>query len=110
MAAVPAAGAALAAIGKKFLKMKIFQWEIGYNNGDGDEICTNTQLRGGISMAKWVCVVCGYIYDEEEGDPDNNIAPGTLFEELPEDFVCPLCGVGKEEFEEVKEQKHETAC
>ena len=42
MAAVPAAGAALAAIGKKFLKMKIFQWEIGYNNGDGDEICTNT--------------------------------------------------------------------
>ncbi len=54
-------------------------------------------------MAKWVCVVCGYIYDEEEGDPDNNIAPGTLFEELPEDFVCPLCGVGKEEFEEVKE-------
>ncbi|WIW70329.1 MULTISPECIES: rubredoxin [Anaerosinus] len=54
-------------------------------------------------MAKWACVVCGYVYDEAEGDVDNNIEPGTLFEELPEDFVCPLCGVGKDEFEEVKE-------
>lgn len=59
--------------------------------------------RGEFFMAKWACVVCGYVYDEAEGDVDNNIEPGTLFEELPEDFVCPLCGVGKDEFEEVKE-------
>lgn len=47
---------------------------------------------------KYVCEVCGYVYDEELGDPDNGIAPGTTWDELPEDFVCPLCGVGKEEF------------
>lgn len=50
-------------------------------------------------MKKYVCKVCGWIYDEELGDPDQNIAPGTKFEDLPEDFVCPLCGVGKDEFE-----------
>ena len=47
---------------------------------------------------KYVCNVCGYVYDEAVGDPDNNIAEGTKWEELPEDFVCPLCGVGKEDF------------
>ena len=47
---------------------------------------------------KWVCNICGYEYDEEAGDPDNGIEPGTKFEDLPEDFVCPLCGVGKEDF------------
>lgn len=47
---------------------------------------------------KYVCNVCGYVYDEELGDPDNGIAPGTTWEEIPEDFTCPLCGVGKEEF------------
>ena len=46
-------------------------------------------------MAKWACVVCGYIYDEAEGDPENGIEPGVRFEDLPDDFVCPLCGVGK---------------
>ena len=51
-------------------------------------------------MQKYVCDVCGYIYDPELGDSDNNIAPGTAFEDLPEDWVCPICGVGKEEFEE----------
>ena len=40
---------------------------------------------------KFVCSVCGYVYDETVGDPDNGIAPGTKFEDLPEDFVCPLC-------------------
>ena len=50
-------------------------------------------------MKKYVCLVCGFVYDEEVGDPDNGIAPGTKFEDLPEDYVCPLCGVGKEEFE-----------
>ena len=49
---------------------------------------------------EYVCDVCGWIYNEEMGDPDNGIAPGTKFDELPEDFVCPLCGVGKEDFSE----------
>lgn len=49
-------------------------------------------------MEKYVCEVCGYVYDEEKGAPDNGIEPGTKWEELPEDFVCPLCGVGKDEF------------
>ena len=44
---------------------------------------------------KYVCDICGYIYDEAEGEPDNGIAPGTKWEDLPEDYVCPLCGVGK---------------
>ncbi len=52
------------------------------------------------NMKKYVCTVCGYIYDPEVGDPDNGIAPGTPFEELPEDWVCPVCGVGKDSFEE----------
>ncbi len=49
-------------------------------------------------MMKYVCDVCGYIYDEEKGDPDNGIAPGTKWEDLSDDFACPLCGVGKESF------------
>ncbi len=48
---------------------------------------------------KYVCVLCGYVYDEELGDPENGIAPGTKFEDLPDTFVCPLCGAGKENFE-----------
>lgn len=51
-------------------------------------------------MEKWVCTVCGYIYDPAVGDPVNNIAEGTSFEDLPEDWVCPECGVGKEFFEQ----------
>ena len=47
---------------------------------------------------KYVCDVCGWEYDEVAGDPDNGIAPGTKWEVLPDDFVCPLCGVGKDEF------------
>ncbi len=47
---------------------------------------------------KYVCNICGYVYDEAVGDPDNNIAQGTKWEDIPEDFVCPLCGVGKEDF------------
>lgn len=50
-------------------------------------------------MEVYVCDVCGYRYDPEVGDPDNGIAaPGTKFEDLPEDWVCPLCGVGKDQF------------
>ena len=48
-------------------------------------------------MQKYVCEPCGYVYDPEEGDPDNGIAPGTAFEDLPEAWVGPVCGVGKDE-------------
>lgn len=54
--------------------------------------------KGGGCMAKWGCEICGYIYDEALGDPDNGIAPGTLFEDLPDDWECPECGVGKDQF------------
>ncbi len=47
---------------------------------------------------KYVCDACGWVYDEELGDPENGIAPGTKFEDLPDDFACPLCGVGKDMF------------
>lgn len=49
---------------------------------------------------KYVCDVCGWIYDEEVGDAELGIAPGTAFDELPEDFLCPVCFVGKESFHE----------
>jgi rubredoxin-NAD+ reductase len=51
-------------------------------------------------MKKYVCDVCGWEYDEAVGDPDNGIAPGTKFEDLGDDFVCPLCGVDKDNFSE----------
>lgn len=50
-------------------------------------------------MEKWVCVVCGYVYDPEIGDPDSGVAPGTSWDDVPEDWVCPLCAVGKDQFE-----------
>ncbi len=50
------------------------------------------------NMDKYVCDACGYEYDPAVGDPDNGIAPGTAFEDLPEDWVCPVCGVGKDMF------------
>ncbi len=50
-------------------------------------------------MDKYVCQVCGYVYDPEQGDPEADIPAGTPFEKLPEDWVCPVCGAGKSEFE-----------
>ena len=47
---------------------------------------------------KYVCNVCGYEYDEAEGDPDSGISPGTKWENVPDDFACPVCSVGKDEF------------
>ncbi len=52
-------------------------------------------------MSKYKCMVCGYIYDPEKGDPDNGVEPGTAFESLPEDWICPECSVGKENFEKI---------
>ena len=53
-------------------------------------------------MQKYVCNVCGYVYDPETGDPSNGIAPGTPFEDIPDDWICPECGVGKDEFSPVE--------
>ena len=52
-------------------------------------------------MSKYECTVCGYVYDPELGDPEGNIAPGTPFEELPDNWVCPVCGAAKSDFEEL---------
>lgn len=52
-------------------------------------------------MTKWLCTVCGYVYDPKKGDPESGIEPGTSFEALPDDWVCPECGLGKEFFEEM---------
>lgn len=52
-------------------------------------------------MQKYVCEVCGYIYDPAEGDADSNIAAGTPFEKLPADWVCPMCGADKDSFSPV---------
>ncbi len=51
-------------------------------------------------MKKYICEVCGYVYDEEIGDIENGIGPGTKWEDVPEDYLCPLCGVSKDEFTE----------
>jgi len=58
-----------------------------------------TNRKGDSLMDKYVCSLCGFVYDPAEGDPDNGIEPGTPFENLPEDWVCPICGAGKEAFE-----------
>jgi rubredoxin len=50
-------------------------------------------------MRKWMCLTCGHIYDEAEGDPASGFAPGTRFEDLPLSWRCPDCGAGKEDFE-----------
>lgn len=49
-------------------------------------------------MSKWQCSVCGYVYDPSIGDVDNGVPPGTAFEDLPDDWECPLCGAPKEDF------------
>ena len=57
---------------------------------------------GSMSVRKWQCVVCGFVYDEAEGWPEDGIEPGTRWEDVPEDWVCPDCGVGKEDFEMIE--------
>ena len=51
------------------------------------------------NMDKYVCDVCGYVYDPAKGDPEGGIKPGTKFEDLPDDWVCPICGATKDQFE-----------
>ena len=52
-------------------------------------------------MKKYVCDVCGYVYDPALGDPDNNVAAGTAWEAVPDGWVCPVCGVGKDQFKPI---------
>lgn len=59
------------------------------------------QKEEALNMEQYKCTVCGYIYDPEKGDPDSGIKPGTPFEQIPNDWVCPVCGVGKDQFEKV---------
>jgi rubredoxin len=54
-------------------------------------------------MSKYKCIACGYVYDPAAGDPDNGIAAGTAFEDLPGDWVCPECGAGKDQFEKIED-------
>ena len=54
-------------------------------------------------MEKWECLICGYVYDPEVGDPDNGVDPDTTFEDLPEDWTCPDCGADKDEFEKLED-------
>ena len=53
-------------------------------------------------MDKWICTQCDYVYDPALGDSEGGIEPGVAFEDLPDDWECPICGVGKDEFEKVK--------
>ena len=50
-------------------------------------------------MEKYVCMVCGYVYDPEAGDPDNGVEPGTAWADVPDDWSCPICGAAKDQFE-----------
>jgi rubredoxin len=59
---------------------------------------TKNSLPGGKLMKKYVCELCGYVYDEAEGAPDDGIPAGTKWEDVPEDWECPDCGAGKEDF------------
>ena len=59
----------------------------------------NTTDEGANGMKKYVCTVCGYVYDPAEGDPEAGVQQGTPFESLPEEWVCPVCAVGKDMFE-----------
>ena len=54
-------------------------------------------------MEKWQCLICSYIYDPAAGDPENNVKPGTAFEDMPDGWLCPVCGAEKDQFEKVKE-------
>lgn len=78
----------------------IFLWYfliLDIDFSDKFDIIDLTNIKEELLM-KYVCDVCGYIYDPELGDPDGGIEPGTAFEDIPEDWVCPECGVTKENF------------
>ncbi|WP_031515655.1 rubredoxin [Desulfofalx alkaliphila] len=69
------------------------------NKKSDEDTNVSENVKNDNKAKKYVCSVCGYVYDPEAGDADSGIAPGTAFEDLPADWVCPLCGVGKDQFE-----------
>ena len=77
--------------------IKVMIWQRIYNEAEALQ-----KNKGESYVMKYVCEVCGWIYDEAMGDEDLGIAAGTKFEDLPEDFLCPLCMVGKEQFDEME--------
>ena len=60
-------------------------------------------IKTQVNMKKYICNVCQWVYDPEVGDPDSGIAPGTAFEDIPDDWACPLCGLTKEDFDLIEE-------
>ncbi len=58
----------------------------------------NTKLKRRHNMAKYICNTCGYVYDEDLGDAEHGIQAGTRFEDIPDEWVCPLCSMGKDDF------------
>ncbi len=60
-----------------------------------------TKTKKEKKMAKWECRVCGYVYDPAKGDEDNGVKPGTAFEKVPEDWMCPACGASKDLFDKL---------
>ncbi|HEX7320207.1 MAG TPA: flavin reductase [bacterium] len=71
----------------------------GYYDEKQGPVPAGASLKGELKMKKYRCTVCGYIYDPEKGDPDTGVAAGTSFEQIPSDWVCPVCGAGKDKFE-----------
>jgi rubredoxin len=68
---------------------------LGYN-------ISNFYVKESFNMDKYVCEICGYVYDPEVGDPENGVAPGTSFDDLSEEWLCPVCGATKENFSAVQ--------
>ena len=70
----------------------------GYLRMDAGAFLT-PQIRRKKTMDRYVCTICGYVYDPEQGDPDNGVDPGTKWEDVPDDWECPVCGASKDDFE-----------
>lgn len=68
---------------------------------DISPVCDTIYRKTEVSMDKWKCEVCGYVYDPEVGDPDGGIPAGTPFESLPDSWVCPVCGASKDQFTKI---------
>jgi len=76
----------------------VYDQDLGYGHTN---VSSNTEEKEQMTMDKYECLVCGWIYDPAVGDPDNGVEPGTAFEDVPEDWVCPECGAGKDMFEKM---------
>ncbi len=70
---------------------------------DFNHLCNTILTKLMVKMKKYQCTICGFVYDPVEGDPDSGIAPGTAFEDIPDDWMCPVCGVTKDDFEPIDE-------